>query len=719
MKKLYILLCLLVAAFSAQATFVPNSSLLYNIIQTSSNLTLGVVGTQPLVQTANSRTSQAFQFLPVAGKTDTYYIQNQDGQYLNKKTTVDWDYWDVIYETAINGANSEWTITGEAASFRLMCGANSLYLASDAVTNGSPLYCDKAVDNVNGTFTVIEAVVIREVFEISDRNLGIEVEKDVQPYPVTITSTGVYENVYAKATTGFTLSKTTLTPEEFLANGGKLKIEVSTTAAPGTKGFVYFAVGTGDQETVFDTLWVTSVAKQKRYYIRNTSTDGLVIGNHSTLDVPALTDNLGATSQKFILRPVHPSVNDSLYYLIQDVTYRMIIKAFSSPWDVEFSNSCNESMWKLTPETNGTCYFTNFVTGKVLGTDGITADSRLYDDKSFTPAPTAKPFCEWKLIDTDSLSVFGVFRIAEKNQVIAIEKDFQSYPINITTTGVKETITATATTGYSLDKSSFTTEEVLLAAGKLKVRISSNAPLGTLGQVFFSRASSSIPFDTLTLTTVAVLPRYYIMNTSSNALVIGSDSTNTVPALTENKTEISQKFIVRPLHAAINDSLYYLVQDGEYRFLAKDKSNAWSTTFAAIASDESTWKIIPMPNGTVAIENFVTKLALGSDALTVNSWLWDDKTFTAAPTAAPFCEWMLVDMNGSAVKEVHGSDLNVIAKDGNVLVQGVQESQHIRVYNLYGQMIFDRKADSNTVSIKLNPGFYLIQVGTKTTKVIL
>ncbi len=719
MRKMYLFICLLVATFSAQATFVPSSSLLYNIIQTTSNLNLGVVGTQPLVQTANSRTSQAFQFIPVAGKTDTYYIQNQDGQYLNKKTTDTWDYWNVIYETAINGLNSEWTIIGEAASFRLMCGANLLYLASDQITNGSQFYCDKAADNANGTFTVIEAVVIREVFEISDRNLGIEIEKDVQPYPVTITCSGVYENVYAKPTTGFTVSKTTMTPEEFLANGGKQKIEVSTTAAPGTKGFVYFAVGTGDQETIFDTLWVTSVAKQKRYYIKNTSTDGLVIGNHSTLDVPALTDNLGATSQKFIIRPVHPTVNDSLYYLIQDVTYRMIIKAFSSPWDVEFSNSCNEAMWKLAPQANGTCYFTNFVTGKVLGTDGITVDSRLYDDKSFTPAPTAKPFSEWKLINTDSLSVFGVFKIAEKNQVIAIEKSFQSYPINITTSGVKETITATATAGYSLDNSSFTTADVLLAAGKLKVRISSIAPLGTPGYVYFSRASSAIPFDTLTLTTVAVLPRYYIMNTSSASLVIGNDSTKTVPALTENKMDISQKFIIRPLHAAISDSLYYLIQDGDYRFLAKDKSNAWSTTLAAVASNESTWKIIPMANGTVAIENYVTKKSLGSDAITINSWLFDDKTFSAAPTVAPYCEWMLIDMNGSALKKVQGSDLDVISKDGNVSIQGLQTSDLVKVYNLYGRLVLEHKADSNNVNIKLNPGFYLIKVGTKTTKVIL
>jgi hypothetical protein len=719
MKKLYLLICLLVAAFTAQATFVPNSSLLYNIIQTNSNLTLGVLGTQPVVQAANSRTSQAFQFVPVVGKTDTYYIQNQDGQYLNKKTTVDWDYWDVIYETAINGANSEWTITGEASSFRLMCGANSLYLASDAITNGSPLYCDKAVDNVRGTFTVIEAVVVREVFEIADRNLGIQVEKDVQPYPVTITCTGVYENIYAKPTTGFTVNKTTLTPEEFLANGGKQQIQVSTTAAPGTKGFVYFAVGTGDQETVFDTLWVSSVAKQKRYYIANTSSDGLVIGNHSTLDVPALTDNLGATTQKFILRPVHPTLNDSLYYMIQDVTYRMVMKAFSSPWDVEFSSSCDEAMWKLAPQANGTCYFTNFVTGKVLGTDGITVDSRLYDDKSFTPAPTAKPFSEWKLIDTDSLSVFGVFRIAEKNQVIAIEKDFQSYPINITTSGVKETITATSTTGYTLDKSTFTTADVLLAAGKLKVRISCTAPLGTTGHVYFSRTSNTIPFDTLTMTSVAVLPRYYILNTSSNGLVIGNDSTKTVPALTENKTDITQKFIVRPLHAAINDSLYYLIQDGDYRLLAKDKGNAWSTTYAAVTSNETTWKIIPMANGTVSLENYVTKKALGSDAITVNSWLWDDKTFTAAPTVAPYCEWMLVDMNGSALKKVQGSNLGVIAKDGIVQIQGTQANEQIKVYNLYGRLVQEGKADSNITSIKLNPGFYFVQVGSKTIKVVL
>jgi len=718
MKKLYLLIFLLIAAITVQATFVPSPSLLYNIVQTNSNLNLGILSTQPVVQIANSRTSQAFQFIPVVGKTDTYNIQNQDGYYLNKKTSDTWDYWDTNFETTINGTNSEWTIVGEAASFRLMCGANALYLASDALTNGSPLYCDKTVDNPNGTFTVIEAVVVREVFDISDRNLGIQVEKDVQPYPVTITCSGVYENIYAIASTGFSVNKTTLSPEDFLNNGGKQRIEVSTTAALGTNGYVLFAVGTGDQETVFDTLLVTSVAKQKRYYIRNTVSDGLVIGNHSTLNVPALTDNLGATSQKFLLRPVHPALNDSLVYLIQDVEYRMIQKAFSSSWDTEFGNSCDEAMWKMAPQANGTCYFTNFVTGKVLGTDGITADSRLYDDKSFTPAPTAKPYSEWKLINVDSLSVFGVFRVAEKNTVIAIEKDFQSFPVNITTTGVKETISAAATTGFTLDKNAFTTTDVLNASGKLKLYISCAAPLGTVGYVYFSRASSAIPFDTLTLTSVPVLPRYYIMNTSSVGLVIGNDSTGLVPALTETKMEITQKFIIRPLHAALNDSLYYLIQDGDYRMLAKSKANAWSTTFG-ITSNEAIWKIIPMSNGTVAIENYVTKKVLGADAITVNSWLFDDKVFTAAPTAAPYCEWLLVNMDGSALKPIQGTLPSVVAKDGIMQIQGVHAGEQLSVYNLYGRLVVTQKAETNSISIKLNPGFYLIRIGQKSMKVVL
>lgn len=718
MKKLYLLLCLLLATLSGYATFVPNSSLLYNVIQTNSNLTLGMLDTQPVVQTANSRSTQAFQFIPVAGKTDTYLLKNQDEYYLNKKTADTWDTWNVNFEKIINGTNSEWTIVGEAASFRLMCGANSLYLASDAINNGSPLYCDKSADNANGTFKVIEAIVIQEVFEITDRNLGIEVEKDFQPYPVTITCSGVYENIYAKATTGFSVNKTTLTPEEFLANNGKQKIEVSTTAAPGTKGYVFFAVGTGDQEAIFDTLWVTSVAKQKRYYIRNTMSEGLVIGNRSTQDVPALTDNLGAASQKFLIRPVHPAVNDSLYYLIQDVAYRMIIKAFSSGWDTGFGNSCNEAIWRIAPQANGTCSITNFVTGKALGTDGLTVDSRLYDDKTFTPAPTAKPYCEWRLINTDSLSVNGVFRVAEKNQIIAIEKDFQSFPVNITTNGVKETITAAATTGYTLDKNAFTTAEVLLAAGKLKLRISCTAPLGAVGHVYFSRASNAIPFDTLTLTSVAVLPRYYIKNTASAGLIIGNDSTLKVPALTEAKADISQKFIIRPVNPALNDSLNYLIQDGDYRMLAKDKANNWSTTFG-LSTNEAIWKIIPMSNGTIAIENFVTKKALGSDGLAINSWLYDDKTFTAAPVSAPYCEWLLVGMDGSALQQAQENSLKVIAQNGIVQIQGSQVGERMSVYNLYGRLVQERKIDTNTVSLKLESGFYLIRIGEKTIKVVL
>lgn len=719
MKKLYLLICLLFATFAAQATFVPNTSTLYNVIQTNSEFTLGMIGTQPVIQAINSKTTQAFQFIPVAGKADTYLLMNVDGYYLNKKTSVSWDYWDVNFETVTNGTNSEWTIVGEASGFRLMCGANTLYLASDQITNGSPLYCDKLADNANGLFKVKEAFVIREVFEISDYDLGIQVEKDVQPYPVTITSSGIYENIYAKASTGFTINKTTFSPEDFLANGGKLKLEVSTSAAPGTIGHIYFAVGTGSDATEFDSLLVTSVSKQKRYYIRNTTSDGLVIGNHSVENVPALTDNVGATSQKFLLRPVHPTLNDSLYYLIQDATYRMIIKAYSSPWDVEFSSSCAEAMWKIVPQGNGTVAIYNNVTTKALGTDDITLDSRLYDDKTFTPAPTGKPYCEWKLINTDSLSVFGVFKMAEKNQVIPIEKDFQSYPVNITTSGVKETITALATTGFSIDKTTFTTTDVALASGKFKVRISSSAAVGTTGRIYFSRASSAIPFDTLQLISVAVLPRFYVLNMSSNGFVIGNDSTKTVPALTETKGEITQKFIVRPVHPVLNDSLYYFIQDGDYRLLAKDKNNAWSTTFSILPTNEAIWKIIPMNNNIIAIENYVTKKVLGSDAVTINSWLWDDKTFVSGPTAAPYCEWMLVNLDGSALKNVPEDQLDVIAKNGLVTVRGFRIGEQMSVFDLFGRLVQVRTMETSSLTLNLKSGLYLIQIGNKKVKVIL
>ncbi|MDD4970592.1 MAG: hypothetical protein PHT07_14290 [Paludibacter sp.] len=166
MKKTFYLIAFCISwVFSLQtqaANVIPQAGVFYNIVQTSSNMVIGALNVQPCVQTASNALNQAFAFVPVDGKPDTYYIKSFFGMYLNKTAN---NSWNLIYLTApdpSNVLNAEWVITDDASSttvFRLLLNANSKYMASDGTTTNSNLYCDKAIDNVRGLFTLVQAII--------------------------------------------------------------------------------------------------------------------------------------------------------------------------------------------------------------------------------------------------------------------------------------------------------------------------------------------------------------------------------------------------------------------------------------------------------------------------------------------------------------------------------------------------------------------------------
>ena len=163
MKKIFYFIAFFIAWSSAlqlqAANVIPQAGVFYNIVQSGSNLMLGAVNTQPCVQSPANSLSQAFQFIPVEGKADTYTIQSYLGLSLNKIASNDWS---MIYLIAPDALNAEWVITDDvssATSFRLLLNANSKFMASDGVTSNSSLYCDKSVDNVNGLFSIKEAII--------------------------------------------------------------------------------------------------------------------------------------------------------------------------------------------------------------------------------------------------------------------------------------------------------------------------------------------------------------------------------------------------------------------------------------------------------------------------------------------------------------------------------------------------------------------------------
>lgn len=164
-KNLYlILMCLswLFVLNANAANVVPQAGTYYNIIQTPSNMVLGSVGVQPCVQTPTNSLEQAFEFIPVEGKADTYYIKSYFGKYLNKVASSGWNMTLLTEPDPTNTLNAEWVITDDASSatvFRLLLNANSKYVATDGITNNSYTYCDKSATHERGLFTLVQATI--------------------------------------------------------------------------------------------------------------------------------------------------------------------------------------------------------------------------------------------------------------------------------------------------------------------------------------------------------------------------------------------------------------------------------------------------------------------------------------------------------------------------------------------------------------------------------
>lgn len=729
MKKQLLLVLLLTLVYQVQATFVPTPGAKYTILQHASQRVIGADGTQPCVQDVNNRPSQAFEFVAVPGLTDTYYLVNEDGNYLNKLAT---NAWTTVYESAPNGQNSEWVVVGEQDTFRLQLTVNSLYMASDQTGTGSALYCDKTVDNERGTFTVQEATVVYEVFEVSARGVRIQVEKDHKAYPVTLTCTGFWDPVNVWVPTGYTVNKTSFTPDEFLENSGKMKLEVSSTAAVGDTATILFYIGEyGVDEIVFDSLQVATVEKLPRYVIKNNGNDLMVIGSHSVDPAPALTINEGKPSQQFILRPANPGIVDSLYYIIQDVDYRFMRKVPSSGWSVDFGPASKEAIWKIVPkaENSDTVGLMNSITLKYLGADGLGEDSRLYDDKAWVENPKTKPYTQWIIRDAASEAVPEVYeQPIGLNVELAIERNYQSYPFSFKTTGIKETIHIEASVGFDVNKTAFTPEEVKALDGKVTVRISTKLEAGMDGTLYVSKGATAgqTRIDTVNLVAVNQYPRFQISNAASETLVLGSHSADFNPALTIDKDTITQLFIVRKAKpvlpdslSALTDSLYYIVQDGDYRMLAKTTANYWGTTWG-VPTDEALWFLHPQEGGIYNIVNFVTGNSLGVDAVSElgGDYLYCDKAFTPAPMAAPFCEWKLQNFV-LGVKPVRESNLVITNTAGQLTLHGTKAGERVQVYNLAGRCVQQLTATASETPLSLSAGFYLVKVNQTVIKVVL
>ena len=142
------------------ANVIPTGGVKYYILQatTKSGKVIGsTVYNESVIATSADATTQQFEFIPVDGKTDTYYLKNAAGKYLVNSI-------DVLslteYSDVASGANCEWVLTGTTLSSVRLKANTSGYLATTDITDGSYLYCDKTATDLLGAFKLIPATLM-------------------------------------------------------------------------------------------------------------------------------------------------------------------------------------------------------------------------------------------------------------------------------------------------------------------------------------------------------------------------------------------------------------------------------------------------------------------------------------------------------------------------------------------------------------------------------
>ncbi|MFT3752043.1 MAG: hypothetical protein QM800_03935 [Paludibacter sp.] len=245
-------------------------------------------------------------------------------------------------------------------------------------------------DTVGGVITKkIPFTYTKPTVNVFERS--IEIEDNGKSYPLAISSVNnTVDSLYVYGTNGFAVAKRGYASSDFVNNN--LSVDVTATAALGESGKLIFK---DPQNVLIDSITVKKVAPYTRYYIRQ-NTSQLVFGSTSAA-YPVLTTQSGLNSQKFIFRKVNvnPASTIDTVYIVQDSLYRALRKSSANAWDTELGAPSANSKWVVQSQGNNIVSLLNTVTGKVIGTDALTANSRMYTDKTWVAGNNT----EWVLAD--------------------------------------------------------------------------------------------------------------------------------------------------------------------------------------------------------------------------------------------------------------------------------------------------------------------------------
>ena len=156
-KFLPVFILLSVAVFSGFAAVTPSLGVKYYILQTNT-LSGKVISVstfdEVIVEDASKSDKQQFEFIPVAGKTNVYYLKRSDGFYLINSIDISSL---TEYSTDSTGTNCQWTLEGTDLNSVRFKSYKGTYLGSTAITSGSLLFADKTSTDGNAIFKLCAA----------------------------------------------------------------------------------------------------------------------------------------------------------------------------------------------------------------------------------------------------------------------------------------------------------------------------------------------------------------------------------------------------------------------------------------------------------------------------------------------------------------------------------------------------------------------------------
>ena len=588
------------------------------------------------------------------------------------------------------------------------------------------------------------------VISLSEKNVVLEVEKELQPYPLFIKCENLTNNIVVSTPEGFLIEKTVFTPADFSSAGGTVAVLINaTTANVGDTGKVVISYALGGQNYKLDSVSVTPVATYDRYIITNKA-NKLVLGVHSTLGVPAMTELRSEDyTQYYLLRPVHPGVNDSLFYIMQDGEYRMLRKG-SNDWDTEFGNSGNEAIWKIIPQSNGSYKIDNFVTNRSLGVTSLTVDTRLLDNNTFKTDPASSPYCEWmvqtlnSIMDPTDSQLAGV-TLSGGLLSTAFDPMVTSYEVLSPPDQSSISVSATA---KSLAAFVNNNDAILSDGVPAEITCVSGDNSGSTKYSFYYKAMEFTDWAA----------RGEVVTARSTPSQWGWKCNNVTWAAANSSTAGTVRYIDNPANyytlgdtlntGVVNDTIKYkgrimyvrwdgavsttgvysypvkLVADTKYIFKGK---YAWNSVVPA----DVTMATLTMGINTAPDNSGTSVVTTDCSVSSTDLLHLYDTSFEFTPTNSGIYYFTvqsnsailgaLADLHissATALKADQSRDLYVAVDHNNVRLFGLNAGEPIEVYNSTGQLIKRLVANEFVTHIDLNSGFFLLKSGNAVLKVL-